>query len=54
MAESGKQEAAYQTVRRWLALGRSELRPIDETNAIMAKLAEFARVVTMRRRAAWI
>jgi hypothetical protein len=36
--------ATYQTVRRWLALARSELRPIGETNAIVAMLAEFARV----------
>jgi hypothetical protein len=36
-------EVDEKTVRRWLALARGELRPIRETNSIIAKLAKFAR-----------
>jgi hypothetical protein len=35
-------EVDEKTVRRWLALASGELRPISETNAIIAKLAKFA------------
>jgi hypothetical protein len=31
------------SIRRWLALAKGPLRPIGETNAILAKLAQFAR-----------
>jgi hypothetical protein len=31
------------TVRQWLALNEGELRPIKKTNAIIARLAKFAR-----------
>ena len=40
------------TVRRWLALGQSELRPIIELNRIVARLAKFSRseIRRLRRR----
>jgi hypothetical protein len=40
------------TVRRWLTLGKGELRPIAELNRIVARLAKFSRaeVSKLRRR----
>jgi hypothetical protein len=40
------------TVRRWLALSRKELRPINELNRFVARLAKFSRaeIRKMRRR----
>ena len=54
MAEGGKEQAAYQTVRRWLSLARGELQPISETSTTLAVLAKLARgqIRAARRRLA--
>jgi hypothetical protein len=51
MAGQGK-TALEPTVRRWLALGRGELRPIGDLNRIVARIAKFSRseIRKMRRR----
>jgi hypothetical protein len=51
MAGSGQADLEP-TVRRWLALGRGELRPIADLNRVAARLAKFSRaeIKKMHRR----